>query len=60
MTKEKEEYIKAVLECRAEIVERIIKSNPPDAMYFKGKLEGYRQAIELLGESEDSIKIEIG
>lgn len=53
------DLIKAVLECRADILEHIVEKETPDRMFFRGKLEGYYQAIELLGESVDSIKVEL-
>lgn len=53
------ELVKAVLQCRADILERAIKTDNPNAIFFRGKLEGYNQAIDLLGESVDSIKVEL-
>lgn len=55
----KEEAIKAVLQRRADILERVLKTDNPNAIFFRGKLEGYNQAIDLLGESVDSIKVEL-
>ena len=53
------ELVKAVLQCRADILGRVIKTDNPNAIFFRGKLEGYNQAIDLLGESVDSIKVEL-
>jgi len=53
------ELVKAVLQCRADILERVLKTDRPDAIFFRGKLEGYNQAIDLLGESVDSIRVEL-
>lgn len=53
------ELVKAVLQCRADILERVIKTDNPNAIFFRGKLEGYNQAIDLLGESVDSIRVEL-
>lgn len=55
----KEEAIKAVLQRRADILERVLKTDRSDVMYYRGKLDGYYQAIDLLGESVDSIKVEL-
>lgn len=54
------ESIKAVLMCRRDIVRIILQDkNNPDREYYKGKEEGYQQAIDLLNESEESIEIEL-
>ena len=53
------DLVKAVLQCRADILERVIKTDNPNAIFFRGKLEGYNQAIDLLGESVDSIRVEL-
>lgn len=56
------EEIRIVLECRAKIVENVIKSSPlgvADLYYYKGKLEGYQQAIDLLNSSRPSIQVEL-
>ena len=58
---EKEEYIRAVLECRAKICEQCIAhaKNEADIEYYRGKIEGYMQAHSLIAEPLESIKIEI-
>ena len=55
---DKLDLVKAVLQCRADIVQRILNTDRPDAMFFRGKLEGYNQAIELLNASFECRKIE--
>lgn len=53
------DLIKAVLECRADIVERILEGPTPDEKYYRGKLDGYLQAIELLTDTVECIKVEL-
>lgn len=58
---EKEDYIQAVLECRAKICEICIAhaKNEADIEYYRGKKEGYMQAHSLISEPLEGIKIEI-
>ena len=58
---EKIEYIKAVLNARLEIVIRAKKysDSVSDREYYQGKAEGYQQAIDLLSETDESIKVEL-
>lgn len=53
------ELVKAVLQCRADILERVLKTDNPNALFFRGKLEGYNQAIDLLTDSVECIKVEM-
>lgn len=54
---QKIEAVKSVLRKRADILRRIISKQ--GGVFYEGKLEGYQQAIELLGESLASIRIEL-
>ena len=57
----KEETIQAVLKKRAGIVRKVIQ-NCTDEKYksfYEGKLDGYMQAIDLLGDSIETIAIEL-
>lgn len=54
--------IRVVLECRAKIVETVLLRSPlteVDRSYYKGKLEGYNQAIGLLNSTRESIQVEL-
>lgn len=56
--------IKRVLKKRSDCLEvtLALKRNAkdwPDKKYYEGKKDGYDQAIELLGESLESINIEL-
>jgi hypothetical protein len=51
--------VKALLKRRAEIVEKRIKARNEGEEYYKGKLDGYRQALDLLNSSEESIRVEL-
>ena len=57
------EAIRAVLNKRADVLHEVLKRNPHlDAGprgYYEGKLDGYNQALALLGESLESIRIEL-
>lgn len=58
------ELIKEVLWKRREILREVEKNcrrrrRFKDAEYYKGKAHGYMQAIELLGETAESIAIEL-
>ncbi len=56
------EEIRVALECRAKIVETVLLSGPltdADRSYYKGKLEGYNQAIDLLNSTRESIQVEL-
>lgn len=57
----KEETIQAVLKKRAGIVRKIIQNctDEKSKTYFEGKLDGYMQAIDLLGDSIELIAIEL-
>lgn len=58
----KENSIKLVLNTRAKVVEKVLKNpnlGPEDRNYFEGKLEGYKQAIDLLNEPLESIEVEL-
>lgn len=54
---DKIELIKLVLNKRREILDKVLKNgkNP----YYEGKKDGYQQAIDLLNEDIESIKIEL-
>ena len=59
---EKEIAIRKVIEKRYEIIREKILPNVKEktlAEYYKGKADGLMQAYELLGESLESIKIEL-
>ena len=61
---EKEEYIIAVLSARLEIVRKAMTCAKAQgdnglSLYYEGKGEGYQQAIDLIRESIESIKIEL-
>ena len=59
---EKEHAIRAVLEKRTNILrDRLIPkaAAATDKAYYEGKKDGYLQAIELLGDSLECIKIEL-
>jgi len=49
---------KVVLDQRVKILTESIQLHP-DEKYLKGKQDGYREAIELLNSSEESIKVEL-
>lgn len=54
--------IKAVLECRLEIVRLALNKynpSPEDRLYLEGKAEGYQQAIDLLNATDKSIGVEL-
>lgn len=54
------ESIRAVLKKRGDVLCEVLKRNPNlDDRYYKGKLDGYNQALDLLGESLESISIEL-
>jgi len=58
----KENMIIAVLECRLEIVRLAANkyaTTEEGKQYFLGKADGYQQAIDLIKEKEESIKIEL-
>lgn len=54
---DKIELIKLVLNKRKKILDKVLKNgeNP----YYEGKRDGYQQAIDLLNENIESIKIEL-
>lgn len=54
---DKIELVKLVLNKRKEILDKVLKNeeNP----YYEGKRDGYQQAIDLLNENIESIKIEL-
>lgn len=58
---ERMELMHAILQCRAEIVEKAIlaRSEAEGSEYYKGKLEGYQQAIDLVTGSDESMKVEL-
>lgn len=59
---EKEIAVRNVLLNRMTVITDIILLNVKDEKmleYLTGKIEGYQQAYELLGESLESIKIEL-
>lgn len=59
---EKEIAIRNVIARRCEIIRRKILPNVEEktlAEHYAGKIEGLMQAYELLGESIESIKIEL-
>lgn len=56
---ERVELAKALLERRAKIVEKCIKARNEDVEYYKGKLDGYQQALDLLNSTDESIKVEL-
>ena len=54
--------IKAVLEKRAEVLRNLLgrtNLSPIERAHWQGKKDGYEQAIDLLGESLESITIEL-
>ena len=51
--------IRLVLQKRAAILEHIVRDGKDDQQYYLGKLHGYQQAIDLLGESEESAAVEL-
>ena len=54
--------IKAVLEKRADVLREVLKRtnlSPIERAHYQGKKVGYEQAIDLLGESLESITIEL-
>ena len=53
------ELMHAILQCRAKIVEKAILARSEDAEYYKGKLDGYQQAIDLITGSDESMKVEL-
>lgn len=57
----KEETIKAVLKKRAGIVLKVIQhcTDEKSKSFYEGKLDGYNQAIDLIGDSIESIAIEL-
>jgi hypothetical protein len=57
----KMDLIKAVLNCRLKIVICAIDyaESTEDRYYYQGKADGYMQAINLLNEKEESIKVEL-
>ena len=59
---ERENTIKAVLECRLTIVRLSLNKynpSPEQRLYLEGKAEGYQQAIGLLNATDKSIGIEL-
>ena len=54
---EKIELIKSVLNKRKEILDRIVNKGPNP--YYEGKRDGYQQAIDLLNETIESIRVEL-
>ena len=63
MLTEKEKAIRKVLEKRMEVIEEyILPSNnqsPLNLAYYEGKRDGYQQALDLLNDSLESIKVEL-
>lgn len=58
----KEEMIIAVLECRLAIVRLAANkyaTTEEGKQYYLGKADGYQQAIDLIEDDEESIKIEL-
>lgn len=58
----KVDAIKAVLEKRADVLRQVLKRtnlSPIERAHYQGKKDGYEQAIDLLGESLESITIEL-
>ena len=54
--------IKAALEKRADVLREVLKRtnlSPLERAYYQGKKDCYEQAIDLLGESLESITIEL-
>lgn len=57
---EKIRAVKAVLTKRKEIIDRRVATpGSGDVEYYLGKRDGYFQALELLNETLESIKIEL-
>lgn len=52
---------KAVLNCRLKMVIRAIghAESTEGRYYYQGKADGYMQAIDLLNEKDESIKVEL-
>lgn len=61
MYTEKERAIRSVLLQRVWVVDELLKARPdhPDRQYYEGKREGYMQAFALVGESLESINVEL-
>lgn len=59
-TNDKLKYVRAILLTRAKIVE-IAKeyASKADRDYYEGKMEGYLQAIDLLNENFESLRVEL-
>lgn len=57
----KMDLIKAVLNCRLKMVTRAIgrAESTECRYYYQGKADGYMQAIDLLNETDESIKVEL-
>lgn len=54
--------IKSVLEKRSDVLREVLKRtnlSPMERAHYQGKKDGYEQAIELLGDSLESITIEL-
>ena len=59
---EKNKAVIGVLKQRADVLRKVLKSLPFFRRllgYYRGKLEGYEQAIDLLHESLESINVEL-
>ena len=64
MTPKEDDLRKMVLTIRAGVCDKArqaaaIRHDIGTAAYYEGKADGYRQAIDLLSESLESIKIEL-
>ena len=63
MDQSKLEYVKAILECRANVLRSVLipasNISEKDKEYYKGKLEGYEQAVDLLKSNPEGLRIEL-
>ena len=52
--------IRSVLKKRQAVLRNIMeRGTSPDLHYYEGKSDGYQQALDLLAESLESIKVEL-
>lgn len=58
---QKFDAIRRVLKQRRAVLNTLLEKYPdhPDKKYYEGKKDGYDQAIDLLGESLESILVEL-
>lgn len=57
-----EKHVLAVLKARRGILSNILRENkctPKDRPYYKGKVDGYDQAIDLLHEAAEGLAVEL-